>query len=232
MHDFVELLVRHNIVQRKDDKGALVGSPASMARINRVIGAGQHLTTAEAFRAYGWITDQLFFAGLGFKEAHSVDASGFEGATHVFDLNEEGLSRHLGQPYDLLIDSGTTEHCFDVPAVFRNIFHSLAIGGYVIHIAPSNNYIDHGFYQLSPTLFHDYYSANGYDIAAMKLYRHTIRHLTEPWEGRDYRPGDLDAVSYGGLDNAIYDFVIIARKTAQSTADRKPVQSRYTKIWR
>jgi len=231
MEQFVELMVKRGIMQHKDGQGAMAGPPEIMDRLSRLMAEGKHLSSSQEFAKFRWISDELFFTALGFQELHSTDVNAYENATHIVDLNEPGLGRQLSGQYDLVIDGGTLEHCFDVPTALRNIFDALAVGGYAMHISPVNNYVDHGFYQFCPTLFHDYYEANGFELSVMKLYRHTQLHLTEPWQEQDYNVGDLDGRSYGGLDDGIFDFVCLVRKTEFSTAGRKPSQSRYKKYW-
>ena len=60
----------------------------------------------------------------------------------------------------MIIDGGTMEHIFHIPNVLNNIYRMLRVGGRIIHISPSSNYVDHGFYSFSPTLFYDFYQTN------------------------------------------------------------------------
>lgn len=34
----------------------------------------------------------------------------------------------------------------------------------MIHASPSHNHADHGFYVFNPTIFYDFYTANGFDV--------------------------------------------------------------------
>jgi len=97
--------------------------------------------------------------------------------------------------------------------------------------SPSSNHIDHGFYMFSPTLFHDYYKENGFDLGTMRLVR-------QPWLERhprvevfDYTPGCLAAVSHGGLDAAGYQLFFVVTKRPDSTFGRIPQQSFYVGEW-
>jgi hypothetical protein len=93
----------------------------------------------------------------------ALDVSDYEGADHIHDLNTpvpEGLRDRFGT----VIDVGTLEHVFDAPQTLRNAKAMLATGGRIIHLNPMSNQAEHGFYQLSPTLYHDFYVTNGFRL--------------------------------------------------------------------
>ena len=101
------------------------------------------------------------FKSLGCNQVESIDFYPDEGATHVVDLNRP-INEKYKQAFDLIYDGGTLEHCFDIAQVLRNTAHMLKTGGRIIHHVPTNNWVDHGFYQVSPTLFFDFYEAAGF----------------------------------------------------------------------
>src|SRR5262249_60472748 len=72
--------------------------------------------------------DDLLSA-MGAKQVDALDASDFEGAAIVHDLNEP-LPAHLRSRYDAVIDSGTLEHIFNVPAACASIMDALKVGGH------------------------------------------------------------------------------------------------------
>lgn len=180
----------------------------------------------------GFISDECFLLSLGFSDYAALDISDYESADYIFDLNQPEPPPDLVEEFDAIIDSGTIEHVFHVPNALYNIFRMLKRTGRVIHLAPSSNYIDHGFYMFSPTLFWDFYVANNFEINNFQVIRHTINALTEPWEASDYRPGCLDPVSFGGLDDALYVVLCTATKTLQATGRNVPQQSACLRIWR
>jgi hypothetical protein len=93
-----------------------------------------------------------FFSRLGFTAAESLDVSSHEGAQHIFDLNEDRLPAHLVGRFSAVLNGGTLEHVFHVPNALSSMTAMLEPHGYVIHLLPCNGYVDHGFYQISPTL--------------------------------------------------------------------------------
>jgi hypothetical protein len=174
------------------------------------------------------INDQDIFKALGFESVDSIDISGFEGASLIHDLNVPipcDLKR-----YDLVFDGGSLEHIFNVPTALANIFNLLKVGGTVIHCLPSNNHVDHGFYQFSPTLFFDYYSTNNWKLLDCFFFEYTERHDTDPWIWTKYVPGVLDKISYGGLKSGnLHGVWFVAQKLSCSTNFIAPQQGSYAR---
>ena len=189
--------------------------------------AAQVLSRKESEAKAGLISDQHLFLALGFSECKALDASGYEDADILFDLNKPETPANLVNQWDAVLDGGTIEHVFHTPNVLANIFRFLKVGGRIIHMAPSSNHIDHGFYMFSPTLFWDYYKANGYDVNVCQIFRYTTDLYAGFWDVSDYIPGALTRVSLGGLDDALYGVILVATKTEHSTCDVIPQQGLY-----
>jgi SAM-dependent methyltransferase len=111
-------------------------------------------------RTAGTLTTREMFRSLGFDAYDDVDFTPEEACTIVHDMNQP-LPEAYHDRYDLVFEMGTLEHIFDVKTSFQNIIAALKTGGSVIHLAPLN-FINHGFYNFSPTLFHDVYRVNGF----------------------------------------------------------------------
>ena len=79
-------------------------------------------------------------------------------------LHETGQSLWLDNITRGLLDSGTLEHVFHLPNALKSVVELAKVGGRVMLLSPSSNHFDHGFYMFSPTLFYDYFSANGLRI--------------------------------------------------------------------
>jgi hypothetical protein len=201
--------------------------------IQAVIDSGRAMAIRPDFAAKHYVSDNLFFASLGFTRVISIDYSDFEGADVIHDLNRPGLSEKLGTAVDLVIDAGTAEHVFHFPNLLDNIFNILTVGGHVIHSLPVHNQVDHGFYQFSPTLFFDYYSANKWQINHCYLIQLGKDHaiVDNPWVLFQYKPGCLDQLSNGGFDDKIYAIIFCAKKTTESTTGVIPYQNYYRKVW-
>ena len=128
------------------------------------------------------------------------------------------------------------QHVFDLPQVFANLHALVREGGRVIHgMAPSTNHVDHGFYMFSPTLFHDFYTANGWRIEAGTSSSSSptgsaAASTRPPWKIRRYTPGCLDHLAYGGFGARQVALFVVATKVPGATADRIPQQSYFARF--
>jgi len=93
-----------------------------------------------------------FWGMLGAKNLATIDASDFEGATHVHDMNQP-IPTEWKEGFDVVCDVGTLEHVFNFPTAIRNCMEMVKHGGAFFAQTPANNYLGHGFYQFSPELF-------------------------------------------------------------------------------
>ena len=108
-----------------------------------------------------------FFRGLGATSIDFMDASNYEGANIVQDLNQP-IPKQLAESYDSVFDGGALEHIFNFPTGLKNCMEMVRPGGHLIIITTWNNYAGHGFYQFSPELFYSALSAeNGYAVEQM-----------------------------------------------------------------
>lgn len=116
-------------------------------------------------QAKNYLHASTFFELLGIdkKNYFDIDKFNFDKPKITHDLQEPITSKY-NDFFNLIIDSGTIEHIFDIKSVMFNIARITKVGGYVLHFSPTHNFINHGFYQLSPTFFHDFYSQNGFEI--------------------------------------------------------------------
>ena len=105
-----------------------------------------------------------FFTLLGAREIVAIDASDYEGAQVIHDMNDP-IPAQLESSFDLFLDGGTLEHVFDFPTASRNCMRTVRPGGRFISFTMANNFCGHGFYQFSPELFFRLLSGkNGYDV--------------------------------------------------------------------
>ena len=88
-----------------------------------------------------------------------VDVICWRGFERVLDLNEP---HDLGE-FDLVIDPGTTEHCFNIGQAIMNAARAVRVGGRIYH-SPPMTMINHGFYNVCPTALWDFYEQNGWRI--------------------------------------------------------------------
>ncbi|MGD9722053.1 MAG: hypothetical protein AB7O59_09925 [Pirellulales bacterium] len=102
----------------------------------------------------------IFFAPC---EVQAIDYGGTPAALRL-DLNEPVT---LSRRFNVIINHGTAEHVFNIAQVFRTMHDWTVPGGMMIHESPFTGWIDHGFYNLQPTLFVDVAEYNGYQILGL-----------------------------------------------------------------
>lgn len=103
------------------------------------------------------------------KTVDSVDASAYEGADLIHDLNIPWPTDSVARSgYDAVLDFGCLEHVFNFPVAWRTCVDLCCVGGHVLHALPANNLSGHGFYQFSPELFFNLYQPqNGFELRAL-----------------------------------------------------------------
>lgn len=126
-------------------------------------------------RARSFVHAATFFQMLGIDEYWDLDVSDYEKARIIHDLNFT-IPADFHDKYNLIVDGGTIEHVFDIHRAIENIIRMCKVSGWVIHINPASNFLDHGFYSFSPTFFYDVYSANGFD----NLTCYIVQHHSDP----------------------------------------------------
>lgn len=168
--------------------------------------------------------DDLLVKEFGASSVASLDASGYEGASYVWDLNLD-LKADFPQ-FDTVIDAGTLEHVFDVRTSFGNIARACKIGGQILHILPANNFVGHGFYQFSPEFFFSLYSeARGF--ADTEVYLADLARINAWWK---VMPPTGTARSTAMSSHETYTLVR-TRKIAESAESRPVQQSDYVSSW-
>jgi hypothetical protein len=168
------------------DAGADFRRVATLGRLNLFI---DHRSLAAVFREHGRvITDsdiramrsasagyvEEFLRHVGAQETCSIDASEYEGASLVHDMNLPIPAEHKGR-FSAIIDGGTLEHIFNFPTAIRNCMEMLAVGGHFFTQTMANNFMGHGFYQFSPELFYRVFSPeNGFRVHRAVLFESRI----------------------------------------------------------
>lgn len=167
------------------------------------------------------------FGLFGFSNYVVLDISDYQGAEIVHNLNQVFEDEKYLNSADLIFDGGTLEHVYNVPVALNTINRLLKIGGCIVHSSPCNGYVDHGFYQFSPTLFYDLYRANAYEILLANLTNHSKGVHSEAYLGDVYRS---KGKFYGckKLPRALLLFC--AKKTMMANELVAPTQSYYVEM--
>lgn len=168
----------------------------------------------------GLSTDGLFRA-LGFSAVQVCSEDGALGQPHP--------PEHLAGRFSAVFDFGESQRTFRLPDAFAHLGRLVAPNGRLLHVAPSANNMDAVWYMLSPTLLYDHYRANEWVLERLDLLRQDRDKRAV--ERLAYEPGLLYPVSHGGLDDAAYRVVCVARRAMSATVGRIPQQSFYEKAW-
>lgn len=161
-----------------------------------------------------------FLEPLGFRVT-SLDASPYEGAAVIHDLNKP-IPDTLAGRFDAVIDGGTLEHVFNFPIALENTMRMLKVGGHLFLITPANHQCGHGFYQFSPELFFRVLSPiNGFEL--VRLYASA--------KGRQYHVAD-PAIVHGRVELSTDGAMLMvhAKKIAEAPLST-PQQSDYLVHW-
>jgi hypothetical protein len=111
------------------------------------------------------VIDSAHFFSLVGVTCEYIDIVKSRSVERVVDLNDP-LPEDLVEQFDFLLDPGTIEHCCNIGQALKNIAMALKQDGYVCHCAPLSMF-NHGFYNINPTLFADFYGQNDFKVEFM-----------------------------------------------------------------
>jgi hypothetical protein len=170
-----------------------------------------------------------FLRRLGARDPKSIDASAYEEASLIHDMNQP-IGEPLKGRFSVVVDGGTLEHVFNFPTAIRNCMEMLDVGGHFFTQTMANNFMGHGFYQFSPELFYRVFSPeNGFRVHRVVLYESRVG-APRWYEARD--PKDIgERVE---LINGRQTYMMVH---AEKVADvplfgTPPQQADYSALWR
>ena len=97
------------------------------------------------------------------------------------------------------------------------IASAVALGGFVMHGNPLNMY-NHGFYNLNPTWYHDFYEANGFTVESAHIVLDAVSEAPRVAAAPAFK-------RFWGIPDDATLLVIARRKTV--TELKWPVQNKY-----
>lgn len=133
-----------------------------------------------------------FWRALGFDYS-AIDLDGSPEALAI-DLNAEAVPEQMRGAFDLIVNTGTTEHVANQENAFL-VIHDLAKVGTVMHheVPGGGMELSHGFFSYSPKFFLRLADANAYEIVFFKVCCSTsspvaswVRNINRDKGGRDY----------------------------------------------
>jgi hypothetical protein len=169
-----------------------------------------------------------FFRTLGAKVYVPIDASAYEGAVEVHDMNDP-IPVPLRGAFDTVVDGGTLEHVFNFPTAIKNCMELVRVGGHVLLQTPTNNYCGHGFYQFSPELYFRVFSPeNGFRL--QRMIAHEAYPHSQWYEVSD--PAEVGArVELIGSDHRVLLLIRAQRIEETTIFGKPPQQSDYSVAW-
>lgn len=170
-----------------------------------------------------------FWKYLGARQLITLDASDYEGATWVHDLNIPVDLSKFPDRFSAVCDIGTLEHVFNYPQALRNSLELVKPGGTFLGFTTMNNFSGHGFYQFSPELFYRVLTPqNGFAIESVIA--------------MEYGPGFhwyevTDPEKLGARANLINGYRVLLHVRAKKIRECPilesiPQQSDYPVVWR
>lgn len=166
------------------------------------------------------------FEFLGAKRIDSLDASPYENASIIQDLNEP-LNNKYNHKYDIVLDSGTLEHVFNFPEAIKTCMSLVKEQGCFIGIYPCNNFFGHGFYQFSSELFYRVFSKeNGFEIIDVIVFidKPDTCFYSIPDTSNEYQRVEFHN------NQPTYIYVLAKRKRMIDLFNLNPLQMDYSQI--
>jgi hypothetical protein len=142
--------------------------------------AGENVPAAHK-RGESCVETGAAFKAAGVVSFYCIDLFPSRGVETAVDLNEPlWPDIEEADRFDLVIDAVTIEHCANVGQALMNAARMVAIGGRVFH-SPPVSMVNHGFYNICPTLLADFYEQNGWKVehlTAFLLKDHVARAVS------------------------------------------------------
>ena len=113
---------------------------------------GDFASTAPASR--------LFWTSIGLDYA-TIDLDGYRDSI-ALDLNSDEVPDNLRQQFDLVVNTGTTEHVANQAQAFRIIHDLTRVGGIMFHEVPAGSW-NHGLINYTPKFFMLLHKQNDYE---------------------------------------------------------------------
>jgi hypothetical protein len=107
-----------------------------------------------------FVKPAAFYELFGVVQYKSADGSDSR-SDWIHDLNEPF---RIAEKFDIATNFGTFEHVFNIGTAFHSLHEVLCPGGVALHVLPTFGDIDHGFFNIHPTVYFDLAEANGYAI--------------------------------------------------------------------
>lgn len=139
----------------------------------------------------------------------------------ALDLNQPLPAWLRAGAFDLVLNTGTTEHVFDQRQAWESIHAATLPGGIMLHGIPLWGWLDHGFYNYNPTTIADLAAENGYEVLCW-----LIHELKTGWYAEVAAPADFAAHQCRAAHHSAMMYVALRR--THGGAFRVPMQGVYS----
>lgn len=110
---------------------------------------------------------RAFWESLGFTYS-ALDFDGHRDSIAI-DLNQDTVPRSLKGRFDLVVNTGTTEHVTNQDNAFRVIHDLVRPGGIMMHELPAQGMMMHGLFNYNPKFFWHLCRENSYTVLFLKV---------------------------------------------------------------
>lgn len=179
--------------------------------------------------------DEFFARFLQTEELLSLDATSYEGASLIHDMNMP-LPGTFDCTFDAVIDGGSLEHIFNLPVAISNCLRAIRVGGSFFSLTTANNFFGHGFYQFSPELFFRILTPQyGFELVRALIVEYRGSNVELAPELRWYSVSDPDVIR--SRVTLINKWPVLLVLQARKLAHRDPLfppypqQSDYAQAW-
>jgi hypothetical protein len=179
------------------------------------------IATLDANKNEGYlfaIAKAVYAALFAPSTLHAIDFHGTEAAWRL-DLNQPLA---LDRQYDVTMNNGTAEHILNIGQFLKSMHDWTKPGGLMLHDAPFNGWVDHGFYTLQPTLFFDLAAANHYDLIGL-FYIDSVKHRIQ----QVHQPEAIAAMARAGEITSNASLYVALRKGTEEVPFAWPFQGYY-----
>lgn len=133
---------------------------------------------------------------LGAESVAVWDVIRHRGVEEIFDLNKPVGWYPLDERFEVIINPGTLEHCFNIGVAWDNSWKALSPGGYILHVFPASMF-NHGFWNINPVAVYDWCEANGGEVVSARMalngsgHEVHIEKITSSASGRGALPPEV-----------------------------------------
>lgn len=152
-----------------------------------------------------------FWDALGFE----YSAVEYDGHRHsiALDLNKDEVPLAMRGAYDLIVNSGTSEHVANQGQCFRVIHDLCKVGGLMIHEVPGGGLLNHGLVNYNPKFFWHLCRDNNYVPVTLRVAAHGVDPIPQNVADSNRQYANGFTVELSGVHVTNLSVTAVLRKT-------------------